>query len=120
MAYHTVDRTFEMFRDEIILFERKRFITYSESVQSLFPYTLHTVTEERSASHSIVQYAKKHTLDMISMSTHGRRGIQQVLFGSMTERVVRTAPCPVLTNTSSNYSIGTLKKKKGARSIKKM
>jgi len=35
--------------------------------------------------------------DMIVMGTHGRRGVSRALLGSVTEMVVRTAPCPVLT-----------------------
>jgi nucleotide-binding universal stress UspA family protein len=35
--------------------------------------------------------------DLIVMGTHGRRGVSRALLGSVTESVVRTAPCPVLT-----------------------
>jgi nucleotide-binding universal stress UspA family protein len=41
--------------------------------------------------------AKTIGADLIVMSTHGRRGVSRVLLGSVTELVVRTAPCPVLT-----------------------
>lgn len=41
--------------------------------------------------------AKALGADLIVMSTHGRRGVSRVLLGSVTELVVRTAPCPVLT-----------------------
>lgn len=44
----------------------------------------------------ITQYAADHHIDVISMGTHGRRGIEHLLFGSTTERVLRTSPCPVL------------------------
>ena len=45
----------------------------------------------------IVQTAKDLSADLIVMSTHGRRGVSRALLGSVTEMVVRTAPCPVLT-----------------------
>jgi nucleotide-binding universal stress UspA family protein len=35
--------------------------------------------------------------DLIVMGTHGRRGLSRALLGSVAEKVVRTAPCPVLT-----------------------
>jgi nucleotide-binding universal stress UspA family protein len=35
--------------------------------------------------------------DLVVMGTHGRRGLSHALLGSVTEKVVRTAPCPVLT-----------------------
>ncbi|HEX5062197.1 MAG TPA: universal stress protein [Kofleriaceae bacterium] len=45
----------------------------------------------------INQTAKELTADLIVMGTHGRRGVSRALLGSVTETVVRTAPCPVLT-----------------------
>ena len=44
----------------------------------------------------IVEFAKKHGFDLIVMGTHGRRGLQRALIGSVTEKVVRTASCAVL------------------------
>ncbi|MDB4954972.1 MAG: Universal stress protein UspA [Myxococcales bacterium] len=41
--------------------------------------------------------AEEISADLIVMSTHGRRGIRRLLLGSVTESVVRTASCPVLT-----------------------
>lgn len=45
----------------------------------------------------INQTAKDLGADLIVMGTHGRRGVSRALLGSVTETVVRTAPCPVLT-----------------------
>ncbi len=50
----------------------------------------------QSAADEINHYAAEHKIDMISIATHGRRGLERFLFGSTTERVLRTAPCPVL------------------------
>ena len=36
-------------------------------------------------------------LDLIAMTTHGRTGLSHALIGSVAEKVVRQAPCPVLT-----------------------
>jgi nucleotide-binding universal stress UspA family protein len=49
------------------------------------------------AAEEIVRYAKAHAIDLIVMGTHGRGAVAQLLMGSVAERVVRTAPCPVLT-----------------------
>lgn len=46
---------------------------------------------------SIVSYAKESAADLLVMGTHGRGGLAHALLGSVAERVVRTAPCPVLT-----------------------
>lgn len=45
----------------------------------------------------ICEHASLNEFDLIVMGTHGRRGIKHFLLGSVAERVVRTAPCPVLT-----------------------
>ncbi|OGQ82682.1 MAG: hypothetical protein A3F90_19235 [Deltaproteobacteria bacterium RIFCSPLOWO2_12_FULL_60_19] len=45
---------------------------------------------------NIVQEAEKEGMDMVVLSTHGRTGLSHILVGSVTERVVRHAPCPVL------------------------
>lgn len=45
----------------------------------------------------IIDYATKHDVDLIAMATHGRSGLAHVLLGSVAEKVVRKAPCPVLT-----------------------
>jgi len=45
----------------------------------------------------ILRVAKEQTIDMIVLGTHGKGVLDQALFGSTTERVVRKAPCPVLT-----------------------
>ncbi|WP_435066389.1 universal stress protein [Halobaculum sp. EA56] len=49
------------------------------------------------AYRSILEYADEEGIDMIVMGTHGRRGLDRYLLGSVTERVVRSADQPVLT-----------------------
>ena len=46
---------------------------------------------------AIVDCARDRHIDLIVMGTHGRGGVAHLLMGSVAERVVRTAPCPVLT-----------------------
>ena len=44
----------------------------------------------------LVDYAKEQAIDLILMATHGRTGGEHLLIGSVTEKVVRNAPCSVL------------------------
>lgn len=45
----------------------------------------------------ILRFADANAVDLIVMGTHGRSGLMRVLIGSVAEKVVRHAPCPVLT-----------------------
>lgn len=45
----------------------------------------------------IINTAKKYTVDLITIATHGHTGLSHVFLGSTAEKVVRMAPCPVLT-----------------------
>ena len=49
------------------------------------------------AATDIVEYARQESIDLIVMGTHGRGALKHLLMGSVAERVVRWAPCPVLT-----------------------
>jgi nucleotide-binding universal stress UspA family protein len=62
--------------------------------------TLTLITAVESApniAEAIVKYAKANEIDLIVSGTHGRGMVQHFLMGSVAERIVRTAPCPVLT-----------------------
>jgi nucleotide-binding universal stress UspA family protein len=45
----------------------------------------------------IIRASRKHRADLIVVGTHGRRGFSKMMLGSVAERVLRTAPCPVVT-----------------------
>ncbi|HSD64839.1 MAG TPA: universal stress protein [Ignavibacteriaceae bacterium] len=45
----------------------------------------------------IIETAKEAEIDLIIIATHGHTGMEHILFGSTAEKVVRKAPCPVLT-----------------------
>lgn len=54
------------------------------------------VVQEAGIAESILGFAEKQTVDLIVMGTHGRRGADRLLLGSVTEKVLRKACCPVL------------------------
>lgn len=45
----------------------------------------------------LARFAEENKIDLIVIGTHGRKGLDRMLFGSTAEQVVRYAPCPVLT-----------------------
>jgi nucleotide-binding universal stress UspA family protein len=61
------------------------------------PPTIPAMLVSSSPAAAIVDYARAHNIDVIVMGTHGRGTLAQLVMGSVAERVVRLAPCPVLT-----------------------
>jgi nucleotide-binding universal stress UspA family protein len=59
--------------------------------------TASRVVVQGSSAHDIVSQAHEVGADMIVMGTHGRHGVNRLFVGSVAERVVRLAHCPVLT-----------------------
>ncbi|GGN86385.1 MULTISPECIES: universal stress protein [Haloarcula] len=62
-------------------------------------HDVETVTSVRRGNpyRAIIDYAEDADVDLVVMPTHGRRGIDRFLLGSVTEKVVRSADVPVLT-----------------------
>ncbi len=50
-----------------------------------------------SAAPTILDYAVDEQIDLVVLGTHGRRGLRRFVLGSVSEEIVRAAPCPVLT-----------------------
>lgn len=57
---------------------------------------LNMITEEGSPADIIVRKIKEENIDLVVMGTSGKHGLDRFLLGSVTENVVRSAPCPVL------------------------
>lgn len=60
------------------------------------------ILKDPSPPRAICGYAEKIGADLIVIATHGRTGVKHLLIGSVAERVVRLASCPVLTLRSSS------------------
>jgi universal stress protein A len=66
------------------------------------PASVITAVEWGSPVETIVAHALDNRVDLIVIATHGRTGLSHVLLGSVAERIVREAPCPVLTIRDRN------------------
>ena len=53
--------------------------------------------EMGSPGEKILEFAKKEKIDLIIMGAHGRKGLERAIFGSVADRVVQGASCPVVT-----------------------
>ncbi|MFZ0639511.1 MAG: universal stress protein [Candidatus Acidiferrales bacterium] len=69
-----------------------------EFVKQHTPDEIHPelVVQEGTAPDFILAFAQAQKIDVIVMGTHGRRGFDRLMLGSVTDRVMRAAPCPVL------------------------
>jgi nucleotide-binding universal stress UspA family protein len=66
--------------------------------------TVETTTADGAPHHEILSYVDEHDVDLIVMGTHGRKGLDRYLLGSVTEKVVRASPVPVLSVKRSDAS----------------
>ena len=62
---------------------------------------IRTILGHGDAASEIIRIAEKENVDMIVIATHGMTGWRRAVFGSVAERVVRLAKCPVLTSRVS-------------------
>ena len=77
---------------------------------SLTPLTTSTEAVVGTPAQTIAQVATEQRADLIVMGTHGRTGVAHLLLGSVAERVIRSAPCPVLTVRDSSVAVPVLAK----------
>ncbi len=88
---------------DVVAYERQLREDYQSSLEQLRKERLSRKTRARvrvvtgDPATEIVRIAKEEKIDLIVMPTHGRAGLSHVLFGSVAEKVVRHAECPVLT-----------------------
>jgi nucleotide-binding universal stress UspA family protein len=88
----TVQVVYPASREEVL--DALRRVVKSAGVESLEPVL---ATEAGDPAGTIVDRAIAVPADLIVMGTHGRSGFERLMLGSVTEKVLRKAPCPVLT-----------------------
>jgi len=77
--------------------ERRSVREQLEQIRPVNPaIPVHHVFLDGDPAAEIVRYASDAAIDLIVMGTHGRSGLERLLVGSVTERVMRAAPCSVM------------------------
>ncbi len=56
-----------------------------------------TIVKRGEVAEEIVKTAEEKNIDLIIMGTHGRKGLEKILLGSVAQQVIKRAPCPVMT-----------------------
>jgi nucleotide-binding universal stress UspA family protein len=102
--FHVVENPGEAAEAEypIGLFDTMQNAAHDRLRQLLTPAELrevqpHCAMRLGAAADEIVRYAESSAIDLIVMGTHGREGVARAIMGSVAEKVVRRATCPVLT-----------------------
>ena len=83
------------FEDEIVEGAKKRLKEFTEEYFSDFPETKAEVVPG-DISEEILKYTGSKGIDLLILGTHGRKGLEKVVFGSVAERVAKASPVPVL------------------------
>ncbi len=83
------------FEAEIVEGAEKRLDEFTEENFKNLPDTKATVASG-DISEEILKYIQSKGIDLLVMGTHGRKGLEKVVFGSVAERVAKASPVPVL------------------------
>lgn len=84
------------FGDEVLKGGQKKLKEFVEEFFSAYP-TLKTVVVQGDPAEEILKYIADEKIDLVIMGTHGRKGLDRILFGSVANQVVQNSPAPVLT-----------------------
>ena len=95
VGFHVPPSTIENFVGEIVSGAEKSMETFIAENFAGLPVTSKVLIGY--AAEEIINRANEDNVDMIVMGTHGRKGIDRILFGSVAEKVVKNAKQPVLT-----------------------
>ena len=94
-----LDEHHAIFIDEQWKIYKKQAFEYIDSIRKQLdpePAKVNCVVEMGHAAETIIEYAQKHSVDIIVMATHGRSGLKQWVYGSVAGKVLRGAHHPVL------------------------
>lgn len=86
----------EVENDELVALCKTKLLNSAEKCHAQRDLIEATLVRRGPAYREIVDAAREREVDLIIIGTHGNSGLNRLLLGSVTERVVQCAPCPVL------------------------
>ena len=95
VGFHVPPTSIENFVGEIVSGAEKTMDSFIQENFSEIDVTGKVISGY--AAEEILGFAKEEGIDLIIMGTHGRKGIDRVLFGSVAEKIVKSASIPVMT-----------------------
>ena len=94
-SMHVTQLSISQIEKEIIEGAEKRLYEFIDEHFREFK-RIKTTVEPGDATGRILQYISEHHIDLVIMGTHGRKGMDKIIFGSVAERVVKMSPAPVM------------------------
>ena len=94
-TFYVPHSNIEDFQKQAIDSARKRMAAAVEEFFKKFP-KLETRVELGAPAEKILEFVQKEKVDMIIMGAHGRKGLERAIFGSVANKVIKSASCPVL------------------------
>jgi nucleotide-binding universal stress UspA family protein len=95
-SFHVPHGNLQQFQEEVLKAAQKKMSATAKEVFKAFKKVEARVAQGAPAE-KIIETAKTEGIDLIIMGTHGRKGLERAIFGSVCDKVVRTSTCPVLT-----------------------
>jgi nucleotide-binding universal stress UspA family protein len=95
-AFYVPHASIQGFQEEALEAAKKKMAAAVQESLKQFP-KLETRVAVGSPANKILELAAKEKIDLIIMGTHGRKGLERTIFGSVADKVVQGAPCPVVT-----------------------
>jgi len=83
------------FETEIVEGADRRMQEFVEEHFGSFP-DIKSLVVAGDAAEEILKYAESEGIDLLIIGTHGRKGLEKIIFGSVAERVIKSSPVPVL------------------------
>ena len=93
-----IDEHHAIYVDQQINFRTTRANEYLKKIRNLAEktFTINTVVEMGDAAETIIDFARKNSIDLIIMSTHGRSGMKRWVYGSVAGKILSNAYNPIL------------------------
>ena len=85
---------------------KKRMESFLHENKDMLPSGSENVVLAGHPAEEIVTFAAEKKMDLIIIGTHGFKGLERMIFGSVAEKVIKMSPCPVLTVNTYKKSVG--------------
>lgn len=96
LTIRTVELTQESINEALFENAKKNLEALLEEHAPNAPVKIVTAIKKGVTHEEIIKYANENNIDLITLATHGRTGLLHTLIGSVAEKVIRYAKCPVL------------------------